>query len=69
MSSYITDVGSLLNQTNGTSDLAEKLKQKKDPTSLDMTDFLTLMVVQLQNQSIDNTMDTSDMLNRWLRCR
>ena len=31
---------------------------------LDFTDFLQLMVQQLQNQTIDNTMDTSDMLNQ-----
>ena len=29
-----------------------------------MTDFLTLMVTELKNQSIDQTADTSDMLNQ-----
>ena len=36
----------------------------KDKTSLEMTDFLTLMVAELTNQSIDETADTSDMLNQ-----
>ena len=31
---------------------------------LDMQDFLTLMVTELQSQSIDATADTSDMLNQ-----
>ena len=37
---------------------------KKDKGSLDMTDFLTLMVTELTNQSIDQAADTSDMLNQ-----
>lgn len=39
----------------------------EDKTSLDMDDFLNLMVVSLQNQSIDNTADTSDMLNQMVQ--
>lgn len=31
---------------------------------LDFTDFLQLMVQQLQNQTIDSTMDSSEMLNQ-----
>ena len=37
---------------------------KKGQGSLDMTVFLTLMVTELTNQSIDQTADTSDMLNQ-----
>lgn len=33
-------------------------------SSLDMTDFLQLMVAQFQNQSIDDTASTTDMLNQ-----
>ena len=50
---------------------AEELEREgytiSDPENdlgLDFTDFLQLMVQQLQNQTIDNTMDTSDMLNQ-----
>ena len=64
MSSYVTDVGSLL-EVAGAQKLAKHSTTKnKDNTSLDMTDFLNLMVVQLQNQTMDNTADTSDMLNQ-----
>lgn len=31
---------------------------------LDFNDFLQLMVQQLQNQTIDNTTDTGEMLNQ-----
>lgn len=31
---------------------------------LDFSDFMQLMIVQLQNQTIDNAADTSDMLNQ-----
>lgn len=50
---------------------AEELEQLgytiSDPDEdlgLDFTDFLQLMVAQLQNQTIDNATDTSDMLNQ-----
>lgn len=36
----------------------------EDDMGLDFTDFLQLMVQQLQNQTVDNTTDTSDMLNQ-----
>lgn len=31
---------------------------------LDMTDFLKLMIVQLQSQTLDDSMDTSEMMNQ-----
>lgn len=37
---------------------------QKSGNSLDMDDFLMLMVAQFQNQTIDNTADSSDMLNQ-----
>lgn len=39
----------------------------KTSVDLDMTDFLTLMVAQLQNQSIDESADTSQMLNQMVQ--
>lgn len=41
-----------------------KVETQEDKMGLDMTDFLTLMVTELKNQSIDQTADTSDMLNQ-----
>ncbi|MBR2894143.1 MAG: hypothetical protein IKC03_00610 [Oscillospiraceae bacterium] len=38
-----------------------------DAYGLDMSDFLTLMVAQFTNQSMDNTADTSEMLNQMVQ--
>lgn len=38
-----------------------------DAIGLDFTDFLQLMVSQLQNQTIDSAADTSDMLNQMVQ--
>lgn len=40
------------------------INQPGESSSLDFEDFLQLMVQQLQNQTIDNTMDSSAMLNQ-----
>lgn len=37
---------------------------QKDPGELSFTDMLSLMVAQFQNQTIDNTADTNDMMNQ-----
>lgn len=53
---------------NMTTEEVEKLgytvADEDDAFGLDFEDFLQLMVQQLQNQTIDNTADTSDMLNQ-----
>ena len=67
MSIYTTDIGSRLDKVGGYPELKHSTTRKKDPSSLDLTDFLNLMVVQLQNQSIDSSMDTSDMLNQMVQ--
>jgi len=50
----------------GSASAAEAAARKKSSESydLDMQDFLTLMVTELQCQSIDATADTSEMLNQ-----
>lgn len=40
---------------------------RKNNTELDMQDFLQLMIVQLQSQTIDNAMDTSEMMNQMVQ--
>jgi len=40
---------------------------KEDKTKLEMEDFLNLMVVTLQNQTIDSTVDTADMMNQMVQ--
>ena len=41
-----------------------EIHQKGEDIGLNFTDYLQLMVQQLQNQTMDNTTDTSDMLNQ-----
>ena len=41
-----------------------KVLDEDDSFGLNFEDFLQLMVQQLQNQTMDNTADTSDMLNQ-----
>lgn len=41
-----------------------EVNQPGEDTGLDFTDYLQLMVQQLQNQTIDSNTDTSDMLNQ-----
>ena len=38
--------------------------EQGEDTGLQFEDFLQLMVQQLQNQTMDNTADTSEMLNQ-----
>ncbi len=67
-----TSKASTYNSTSKTSGMLTEDELKDlginivDPedTGLDFTDYLQLMVQQLQNQTIDNTTDTSDMLNQ-----
>ena len=40
---------------------------RKGNTELNMEDFLQLMIVQLQNQTIEDTMDTSEMMNQMVQ--
>lgn len=60
--SYIGDLGMYVNGSG----IAAGTTGKKSGTDigLNMTDFLTLMLAQFQNQSIDDTADTSEMLNQ-----
>lgn len=62
--SYMGDIGTYLSAGKTHLPADGPQRTKKDSMGLDMTDFLTLMVTEMQNQSIDNTADTSDMLNQ-----
>lgn len=65
MGSFIGDFSAYgVTETVGTKN---KVEVKKDNTSMEMTDFLMLMVSQLTNQTIDNTTDTNDMLNQMVQ--
>ena len=65
MSSYIGDLNSVVNSYAATAaSSTSKKSDETNSTSLSITDFLTLMVAQFQNQSLDSSADTSDMLNQ-----
>lgn len=61
MSSYMSDISAYISATSASSHNQVKTSGK---SSLDMTDFLMLMVTEMANQSIDSTTDTADMLNQ-----
>lgn len=44
-----------------------KVQNKGDNLNLDMTDFMQLMITQLTNQGIDDSMDTSQMLEQMVQ--
>lgn len=43
------------------------IQKKGSNTELDMTDFIQLMITQLTNQGIDESVNTSDMLNQMIQ--
>ena len=51
----------------GATEVAQNSTSRKNNTDLDMTDFLKLMIVQLQSQTMDDTMDTSEMMNQMVQ--
>ncbi len=63
MSDFMADLGKVAGY-NGTQGVNLKYGTLEDKTTLDFNDFLTLMVTQLKNQTIDNTMDTSQMMSQ-----
>lgn len=62
----MNDIGGLVGSSL-TGIRPEHTTSRENANELSMTDFLTLMVVQLQNQSIDSNTDTSDMLNQMVQ--
>ena len=51
----------------GSGNLAQNSTSRPNNTELNMEDFLQLMIVQLTNQTIDDTMDTSEMMNQMVQ--
>lgn len=58
------DITGFLSAGSATAAHAASAKKSSESYDLDMQDFLTLMVTELQCQSIDATADTSEMLNQ-----
>lgn len=68
MADYMGDLSKVLGTTaQKTTQVADKSTNKKAGQSLDMTDFLTLMVAMFQNQDMENTASTSDMMNQMVQ--
>ena len=70
MSDMMKDLTNYYKSDAVTSAVANKkvnIQQKGDNTKLDMTSFIQLMITQLTNQGIDESVDTSDMLNQMIQ--
>lgn len=63
----MTDVGSLYGTHKTASGKEITVAKKGSNLDLDMTDFIQLMITQLTSQGIDDTMDTSEMLNQMVQ--
>ena len=64
-SNSMADIAGLMGAGSGFR--PENSTSRKNNTELDMQDFLQLMIVQLQSQTIDDTMDTSEMMNQMIQ--
>ena len=64
-SSSMTDIAGLAGTSNDY--IVKNSTSRKGNTELNMEDFLQLMIVQLQSQTIDDTMDTSEMMNQMVQ--
>ena len=64
-SNSMADIAGLLGGVSGIT--PQNSTSRKNNTELNMEDFLQLMIVQLQNQTIDDAMDTSEMMNQMVQ--
>lgn len=62
---FIADLSGIAG--SGGTYVSKNSTSRPNNTELNMEDFLTLMIVQLQNQTIDDTADTSEMLNQMVQ--
>ena len=67
MSSFMSDVGGLYGTHKTAGGKEVTIAKKGSNLDLDMTDFITLMITQMTSQGIDDTMDTSEMLNQMVQ--
>ena len=66
MADLLADIGGLLGAANA-GNIAQNSTSRANNTELNMNDFLQLMIVQLTNQTIDDAMDTGEMMNQFLQ--
>ena len=68
MSDFMSDLANMQINSVLSSTAAKTTKNKSaGSTALDMTDFLTMMVAQFQNQDPENVASTTDMLNQMVQ--
>ena len=67
MSDYMMDLNGLTGAASSQSVTAKNSTNKKAGESLDMTDFLQLMVAMFQNQDMENTASTSEMMSQMVQ--
>ncbi len=60
------DLSSILG-ANAVANKNVKITKKGSNMDLDMTDFIQLMITELTHQGIDESVDTSDMLNQMIQ--
>ncbi|NCC66750.1 MAG: hypothetical protein EOM14_00960 [Clostridia bacterium] len=65
--SYISDLSSLTGLTTTSTTKATNSTNTSSGSSLDMDDFLQLMVAMFQYQDIENAASTTDMLNQMVQ--
>lgn len=66
-STGMADLSNILGTASTERKVAKNSTNSKAGADLDMTDFLTLMCAMFQNQDIDNTASTTDMLNQMVQ--
>lgn len=67
MDALMQDIGGLYGTHKTTGGKEVTIAKKGSNLDLDMTDFIQLMITQLTSQGIDETMDTSEMLNQMVQ--
>lgn len=67
MSDYMMDLSNLASTSSSQSVAAKNSTNKKAGESLDMSDFLQLMVAMFQNQDMENTASTSEMMSQMVQ--
>ena len=67
MADLATSTRNVVEQSYKVNGMNIKVQNKGDNLNLDMTDFLQLMIAQLTNQGIDDSMDTSQMLDQMVQ--
>ena len=68
MSDFMSDLANMQINSVLSSTAAKTTKNKSaGSTALDMTDFLTMIVAQFQNQDPENAASTTDMLNQMVQ--